>query len=274
MQSPSTSLRASKMHFFSPKNRGAGLVLALALVFALNLFSSNVRGFFLETLSPVQGFFWDLGSASSRFFSGLFNSASLKKENIQLEERILTLQQKFLSLQDVEKENEQLHKALSLGIEKKFTVISSRIIGKDPSQDILFLDKGSRDGIVRGMAVITPANAAVGKIEEVFETTSKVMLLSHPANSFEAKIPREGVVGAVKGQGGYQAFLDLIPQESKVVQGDIVVSASLGGVFPEDLLIGEVKEVKTSDEKSFQQATLVLFFDVREAGLLFIIDNK
>src|SRR3989338_7982886 len=81
------------MHFFSLKNRVFGVVVALAFVLSLNLFSGNVRGFFAEALSPMQGFFWGFGSASSHFFSGLFNAASLKKENIQLEERMLRLSQ-------------------------------------------------------------------------------------------------------------------------------------------------------------------------------------
>ncbi len=262
------------MEFFSLKNRAFLVIVVLAFVLSLNLFSGNVRGFFAETFSPMQGFFWGLGQTSSNFFSGLFNAASLKKENIQLEERMLALSQELFSLQDVEKENEQLRKALSLGVEKKFNIISSRIIGKDPSQDILLLNRGNRDGVREGMAVFTPAKAAVGKIGEVFETTSRVILLSHLASSFDAKIPREGIMGLVRGQGGYQAFLDLIPQEGNVVLGDMVVSTSLGGIFPENLLIGKIKEVRTSNEKSFQQASLSLFFDVRKAGLLFIIENK
>src|SRR3989344_911873 len=134
------------MRFFSFKNKVFVIAAALVFVFSLNFFSDKVRGFFLETLSPVQGFFWDIGQTSSHFFSGFFNAASLKEENMQLEERMLVLQQELLSLQGVEQENEQLRKALGLGIEKEFTVISSRVIGKDPSQDILLLDKGSRDG--------------------------------------------------------------------------------------------------------------------------------
>lgn len=259
------------MRFFSPKNRAAGLVVALTLVFALNLFSSNVRGFFIGVFSPMQGFFWNLGQTGSHFFSGLFHAVSLKEESILAEKRMLAFQQELISLQDVEKENEHLRKALSLGIEKEFSLISSRITGKDPSQDTIFLDKGSRDGVQEGMSVITPEKVAVGRVEKVFETSSRVMLLSHRASSFDAKILKEGIVGAIQGQGGYKALLLLIPQESAVAPGDIVVSASLGGVFPENLLIGEVTEVGTSDEKSFQQATLSLFFDVRKAGLLFII---
>ena len=262
------------MKLSSSKNRVFLVIVALTLVLALNLFSDKVRGFFLGTLAPVQGFFWNLGQTSSHFFSGLFHAASLEKENIQLEEQVLLLQQELLFLEGIEKDNEALRESLGLGIEKKFEVISSRIIGKDPSQDILILNKGSKDGVVQGMAVITPAKAAVGKIGAVFETTSRVILLSHQTSSFDAKIPQEGVVGLVQGQGGYQSLLDLIPQESTVMAGDIVVSASLGGIFPEDLLIGKVREVKTSDEKSFQQATLSLFFDVRKAGLLFIINDK
>lgn len=262
------------MHVFSSKNRVAVLVASLLFVFALNIFSGSVRGFFVGVLSPIQGFFWDAGQASSRFFSGLFRGVSLERENSIAQDRMLQLQQELIVLQDVQKENESLREALRLGTEKKFGVVSSRIIGKDPSQDILILNAGSRDGVQKGMPVMTPENVAAGKIEEVFENSSRVMLLSHPASSFEAKILKEGVVGAVQGQGGYQALLDLIPQESTVVPGDIVVSASLGGVFPENLLVGEVKEVRVSDEKSFQQASLSLFFDVRKAGLLFIIKNK
>jgi rod shape-determining protein MreC len=262
------------MRFFSLKSKVFGVVAVIALLFTLNIFSSNVRGFFFGVFSPVQGFFWDFGQTSSQFFSGLFHAVSLKRENIRLQEHMLQLQQELLSLESVRQENEQLRKALALGIEKKFSIISSRIIGKDPSQDILILNKGGADGVQEGMAVITPGQAAVGRIGEVFETASRVVLLSHPASSFDAKIVREGVVGLVQGKGGYEASLDLIPQESKVVPGDIVASASLGGIFPEDLLVGEVKDVKASNEKSFQQANLSLFFDVREAGLLLIINNK
>lgn len=262
------------MKLFSPRSKVFLVIIALVFVLSLNLVSNQVRGFFTGVLSPVQGFFWDLGQTSSQFFSGIFRGALLEKENSKLEERMLALSQELLSLQSVEKENEQLREALSLGIEKEFHVLSSRILGKDPSQDILILDKGSRDGIVIGMAVITPAKAVVGRIGEVFEGSSTVILLSHPESSFEAKILREGIVGAVQGKGGYQAFLDLIPQDSTVVLGDIVVSASLGGVFPENLLIGEVTDIKVSNEKSFQQAELSLFFDVRKAGLLFIIQSE
>ena len=271
---PFGKLRAGTMRFFSLKNKVFGVAAVVALLFVLNIFSGNVRGFFLGFFSPVQGFFWDIGQTSSQFFSGFLNAVSLKKENIRLEEHMLQLQQELLSLEGVRQENEQLRKALSLGIEKKFSIISSRIIGKDPSQDILILDKGGTDGVQEGMAVVTPGQAAVGRIEDVFETASRVVLLSHPASSFDAKIVREGVVGLVQGKGGYEASLDLIPQESRVMPGDIVVSASLGGIFPEDLLVGEVQEVKAGNEKSFQQASLSLFFDMREAGLLFIINDK
>lgn len=246
----------------------------LLLVFALNFSSGQVRGFFLGVFSPVQEFLWDAGQASSRFFSGLFKGAFWERENSIVQERMLGLQQELIVLQDVQKENESLRKALGLGLEKKFSIISARVVGKDPSQDILILNAGSADGVQKGMSVITPENIAVGRVEEVFKGFSRVMLLSHPASSLEAKILAEGVVGAVRGKGSYQAFLDLIPQESKVVPGNIVISASLGGTFPENLLIGEVREVRASEEKTFQQASLSLFFNVPRAGLLFIIERQ
>lgn len=262
------------MIFFSLKNRGIVLLVALALVFSLNLFSKDVRSFFSAALSPFQSWFWNLGDSSSDFISGIFRGATIKKENTGLVAENLKLQQELFSLQDIQKENQHLRKALALGVEKEFHIISTSIVGKDPTEDILFLDKGSSDGIREGMAVITPEKVAAGRIGEVFEHSSRLILLSHPKFSFDAKIVEEGIVGVVRGQGMYRALLDFIPQESKVLPGDVVVSASLGGIFPENLLIGKVKEVKTSDAKSFQQATLSLFFDVRKVDLVFVIEER
>lgn len=262
------------MRLFSIKSRVIVLLAALGLVFSLNLFSGEARSFFSAAFSPFQSWLWNFGDSSSDFFSGVFHGSSFKKESMRLELENLKLQQELIVLQDTERENEQLRKALSLGIEKEFHIISSRIVGKDPSEDTLFLDQGSRDGIVQGMVVITPENVAVGRVGEVFEGSSRLMLLSHPKSSFDAKILQEGTMGLVRGQGRYQAMLDLIPQDSKVSPGDTVVSASLGGIFPENLLIGRVREVKANDAKLFQQAALSLFFDARKAGLVFVIDEK
>ena len=262
------------MKLFSLKNRVVVMLAALGLVFALNIFSGEVRSFFSAAFSPFQSWFWNLGGSSSNFFSGIFHGASFRKENMILGLENLKLQQELISLQDTERENEQLRKALSLGIEKEFHIISSRIVGKDPSEDTLFLDKGSNDGIMPGMAVITPENVAVGKIGEVLESSSRLILLSHPKSSFDAKISQEGTMGLVRGQGRYQALLDLIPQDSKVSPGDTVLSASLGGIFPKNLLIGRLREVKANDTKSFQQASLSLFFDVSRVDLVFVIDEK
>lgn len=262
------------MNIFSLKNRGLVLLVALALVFSLNLFSKDVRGFFSVVFSPFQSWFWNLGDSSSDFLSGVFRGAAFKKENTELVAENLKLQQEVLSLQDIAKENEELRKALSLGVAKEFHIVSASIVGKDPASDILFLNKGSSDGIREGMAVITPEKIGVGRIGEVLLRSSRLILLSHPASSFDAKIVKEGIVGVVRGQGRYGALLDFIPQESKVLSGDVVVSASLGGVFPENLLIGKVQEVKSSSTKSFQQATLSLFFDVRKTDLVFVIQEK
>lgn len=256
------------------KNRGFVLLITLLLVFSLNLFSKEVRSLFSVVFSPFQSFFWNLGNTSSDFLSGFFHGAFFKEENARLGSENLKLQQELLSLQDIQNENEQLRKALSLGVEKEFHIVSSRIVGKDPSEDVLFLDRGSSDGIQEGMAVITPENVAVGKVGQVFEHSSRLILLSHPVSSFDAKVSSEGIVGVVRGQGRGRSLLDFIPQESRLLPGDVVVSASLGGIFPENLLIGEVKEVKTSDAKSFQQAALSLFFDVREVDLVFVIEER
>ncbi|MDP4007469.1 MAG: rod shape-determining protein MreC, partial [bacterium] len=71
----------------------------------------------------------------------------------------------------------------------------------------------------------------------------------------------------------YRVLLDLIPKEEELEEGDVVVTSSLGGVFPDDLLVGELQYVQKSDLTAFQGGAVKPFFQIQKDNSLFILRN-
>jgi rod shape-determining protein MreC len=245
------------------------LGLGLGLVNYFGLDKSIKNAFFLVS-QPVQKFLWSKSLALNDFFETIGKTDDRKK----MESKILELQTRLAKLEGLEKENQNLRKALGLGLEKEFWLLLAETLAKDPLADTLLINKGSNDGVKTGMPVITPEKALVGRIEETFPDFSRVMLVSNRQSSFDAEfLNTEGknVIGIIKGEGALKAVFTLIPQDSQVSAGDQVTTISLGNVFPKGLLVGEISFLEPSDVKPFQSAQLKLAFSLGSIDQLFIV---
>lgn len=262
-------------------------VLTVLLFLALNLSPAKkeVKNFFYLISSPIQKTFWQAGKNISDFFGMISEMKNLKKENEEVKLKIQGLISENVAIIEFKKENEILRKALGIGLEKEFKLMISEVIGKDISQDSLIINKGSRDGISKDFPVINQQKTLVGKISEVYNNYSKVMLISNKESSFDAKIlarlAEQGeaggsdteIYGVVKGKGNLKLFLDLIPKEKEIKEGDIIITTSLSRIFPKGLLVGEIKEVDVSDIEPWQTAQIKPAFNIGELETLFIITN-
>jgi len=166
-----------------------------------------------------------------------------------------------------------LRTALNLSLQEEFKLIISQVIGKEIAGDYLIIDKGSEDGVVFGFPVITQQKSLVGKVTQVYESTSKIQLLTSKDNSFDVEIFEKEIYGLAKGKGNFNLLLELIPREKEINLTDKIITTALGGNFPKGLLVGEIKKVKKSDVASFQEAEIQPAFDIREIDYLFLITN-
>jgi len=55
---------------------------------------------------------------------------------------------------------------------------------------------------------------------------------------------------------------------------DIVITSSLGKVFPKGLLIGRIKAIEKKDVEPFQEAWIEPAFNIKRLETLFIITNQ
>lgn len=260
----------------SPNRFKIVIIFILLIVFfgVLNLTSANkaIKNFFYSVSSPAQKWLWKAGMDFSGFFGVLSRFNNLEKENEDLRSKIQELINANASLRNLEIENEALRGALSLGMEKEFMLNQAEVVGKDISQDYLIIGKGAKDAMRVGFPVVTPQKALVGKISEVYQNFSKVILISNKKLSFDAQIQERDIYGMVKGSERGKILLELIPREKEVRVGDPVITSALGGNFPKGLLVGEIQKVIKSDVAPFQTAEIKPAFE-NNSAVLFVITN-
>ncbi len=150
-------------------------------------------------------------------------------------------------------ENIRLHKLLGFKDSLKVPTITTQIIGRDPSLwfHTLTIDRGTSDGIEKGMPVVT-VEGVVGQILETSRTTSKVLLAHDQNSAVNALIQKNRVQGIMKGRGSQDYRLQYILKNADVASGDIIVTSGLGGSFPKGIPIGTVSKVTKSKRGMFQ----------------------
>ncbi len=260
------------MRKFLEKNSFFVWVVVIILVLVgMNIFQKEVKSFFYSFSAPIQNVFWKGGDSTSNFFWGILTSGDLKERVDELEKRNQALFSQIISLKEIEDENQTLRTALGLGLENDYSLTLAKIIGKDISQDYILINKGGEDGILENMPVITEEKVLVGRIVEVYDKFSKVMLISSTKSSLDAKIISSSASGVIKGLGNLKIYFDLLPREEVINNEDIIITDSISGIFPENLLIGKVKKVIKNDVESFQQAEVESTFNLSSAENLFVI---
>jgi rod shape-determining protein MreC len=262
------------MQISPTKNKILLFFIAFVFIFSLNFFQEKIKNFFYFISSPLQKVLWGAGDNTSDLFIGIFQGKNLIKENDDLKQKVQELVSEASALKELKTENEFLRTALSLGEEKEFQLKMADIIGKDISIDSLIVNKGKKDGISEGNPVITSQKVLVGKIGEVLDNFSKIILISSKDSSFDAKIGDSDAYGAVKGKGYFEVWLELIPKEKEVKIGDTVITSAFGGIFPKNLLVGEVVEVQKSDVEPFQKAKIEIYAKFQDLKTVFIIGGR
>src|SRR5229473_3634241 len=131
-------------------------------------------------------------------------------------------------------------------------MMGARVIGTGAGTASLMiqLDRGERDGIRKNMGVITP-DGVVGKVVESYPHASQVLLLTDKDSGVGAMLADSRIQSPVGGTGEPLLAMKYVPNDDTVNLGEHVVTSGMDRIFPRDLPVGVVAEIKTG--RPFQQ---------------------
>ena len=109
--------------------------------------------------------------------------------------------------------------------------------------------------------------------DAVIADAARVQLITDPASSVNVRLQNAETEAALSGSVTGDVTLDLIPQDTNVQTGDLVLTSGLGGGYPPDLIVGQVVNVRTREFDLFQQATVQPVVDFNRLQIVLVIVN-
>jgi rod shape-determining protein MreC len=227
-----------------------GVVLLQILLLAIQIRKDSqgrlIRVWTVSAVSPFErSGAWGVGKVRNawRHYFALSDTAreneDLRRENGQLKLEISQLQGRSA-------EADRLAGLLNFKqSHTKVPMVVARVIGSsaDANSAVLYLDLGLKEGIRRNMGVITP-EGVVGKVIESFRDTCQVLLLTDRDSGVGAMIAGSRVQSPVGGMGEPLLTMKYVGNDDEVKVGDRVVTSGMDRIFPKDLPVGIISQVK------------------------------
>ena len=252
--------RASMLAFFR-KNQVL-LSSCFCLLLSLYILTAAARGqlrrdpvgpLLLWLLRPVE-----IGAQITiDWFKEMQNSyttlSGFRGENERLRNRIQQLEVERNRLLEAEATNRRLQQLLEFRSHLPSDSVTASIIGNSASSwfQSCLLDKGSADGVNKGMGVLTPLGV-LGQVVSVTGRTAKVLLLTDPSSGIDVLVQRTRARGIVSGSLDYGTILKYVKRSEDVQEGDRLITSGIDGVFPKGLLVGTVIKVRKQQLGLFQ----------------------
>jgi len=236
-----------------------------------------IRNIFLDVLAPFKKIAYTLAAATEGVGEFIGSVGQLKVENMKLLNENQRLIGEKAMLADMKNENDDLRNQLNLLPRNQFNLLAATIISQDPNGmgNWLEIDKGSEDKISEGMPVIVAKGILVGRISDVTQRNSKVILLTNPKSVVSIATVETGAKGIVRGEYGLGLIFDMILQTDTVASGNEVITSGIGSQMPRGLYVGTVQNVHPSDDHLFQQAVIVSPIQISKLQFVFVvIGNK
>ena len=162
------------------------------------------------------------------------------EENQNLKNKIDKLNTKNLNYIYLENENKRLKEIVGENVRISDGIVSRVLIDKDGKfLKSIILNKGTKDGIKKGMFVLEK-NYLVGQVIEVNYTTSRAILISDLNSNIPVVIEPGSYQSILSGTGKYYGKIKYSKDELELNNNSVVYTSGSGGNFRAGLPVGKI----------------------------------
>jgi rod shape-determining protein MreC len=246
---PGWSRRAQYGLFFSFLAVIAGVLIGLILL-AVSIISpksfEGLRGVALDVTGPVASALHEVTATASGLVTGADDYWDAARQNGELKRERKAMLQRMVEARAIAQENQQLRAALQLRQHARQAVATGRIVGSSFNSPRRFaiLSAGAKDGIRESMPVRS-ADGLVGRIVDVGQLASRVLLVSDRTSIVPARLLRGGIPVIAQGRG--DGTVEVRPLEvgrNPFKPGDLIITSGTGGLYPPRVPVARVVKLK------------------------------
>jgi rod shape-determining protein MreC len=231
----------------------AGVILLQVLLLAVQIKRDSqgrlIRVWTVGAISPFQRASANGVGSIRGIWNHYFALQNTSRDNEQLRRENDALKLQITQLQSKAAEADRLAGLLNFRkLHMEVPMVGARVIGASAgtASQTIDIDRGERDGIKRNMGVITP-DGVVGKVIESYANSAQVLLLTDKDSGVGALLTESRIQSPVGGTGEPLLSMKYVPNDDTVNNGEHVVTSGMDRIFPRDLPVGTIVEVKPAN---------------------------
>ncbi len=224
------------------------------------------------SMRPIQV----IGNVICSPFTGIGNIASnltaSDKTLSELQEENKLLIARNAELEEQLQANQRLQGLLKIKGTYDLQTLGAKIISAPQGSwsDVVTIDVGGDSGVSAGMPVMD-SYGVIGQISSVSGSTSQVRLMTDENSRISAMIQKNRVQGVLRGSANGTVKLTLVPIDTDVAVGDLVVTSGLGGIYPKGMPLGKVANVEKPEGALYATIIVEPISNVHQAEEVLVI---
>lgn len=254
------------------------LVITLVILLVMSALSLSGNSFVSTAINGVSRGLFQLSSAAVAS-ADTASAEELRAENERLRQENAELREQLADYYRVKSENDRLWKYYDLKKQNPaYNIVPANVIRRDSGDDFysFTLDAGTTLGVKQNDPVITE-NGLIGWVCSVDALTCRVKTILSPDTKAGAEDIKTGDSGIISGSVGLcdsnlTSFAKLA-DDHKIKVGDMIVTSGTGGVYPGNLIIGKVTEVKFNSYDTSRYAVVQPYEDIRTVTAAAVITD-
>lgn len=258
--------------------REKGVRLLLGIVLCVMLILVDGMGWIRPVYSavnyvvePIEFWIGRTTTGVGNLLGTILEIGNLRHENSELRVENAKLNSDIANLGELQKENETLRTQLSMNLPTEWELVMVRVLGIDREglSGHIIIDAGSDEGLESGQVVIL-GKLLVGEVRDVYETTSRVRLVSSPNSNIVAMDQETGAKGLVHGSLDGIVLEDVLENE-QLNNGDTVMVWS--DKMPSGLMIGRITSIDSQPTAATLRAVIDPGVSLEDIDILFVVKS-
>jgi len=248
------------------------VVIIVLLIFAITTqVGDNLRGFVLSFFEKPFVVLNETTIELKILWLSLASYSSIFEKNTSLLEENYKLLSKNAELKSFEQENKELKKQLSLSKREPYRLEPVRVFlfSYNIKSAGAFIDKGKDFGVKEGQEVVYGGNVLLGFVQEVFDSQSRISLITDQDISLNIKTG-DDIYALARGDGQNRISLDFISLEDEINEKDDVFTNGMDGVAG-NLLVGTIGNIEVFKEGLFKKVSVKPAFEKINSTQAFVI---
>src|ERR1700694_2579163 len=209
-----------------------------------------IRVWAVNVVTPIERAFVGSGHFFRNTWRNYVDLHDVREQNRRLQAEVDRLRMEQVKLKE---DAEQAHRLqYLLGFKEKFigNTLAAQVIGSSGSEQsrVIYIDKGSHDGLKADMAVITP-DGIIGKVKEVYARSSQVLMINDRDSGAGVILEKSRVQGDLRGSSQGEIVVKNVMSDEKVDIGEKVITSGGDRIYPKGLPVGNVTAVNADPDK-------------------------